>query len=182
MAYVCCTELLYRNEILGNDVVSFVDKTHYRESQGKSCCTRRYLVSFSFLQNAPKHLFSIWINFGSFGVRHVPEILKRERWGVAEWRILAASLSRFVEHWSDPLLNPSNLCLCLSNVKQMSIGLELGLTGGACDTSQDCWYLWSWRCWWRLHLEVNFLSLPVIFKKLWRLVRVIFFLAIKGRD
>jgi len=42
--------------------------------------------------------------------------------------------------------NPRNSCLCLSNVQQMSIGLELGLTGGACNTSQDCGYLWSWRC------------------------------------
>lgn len=38
--------------------------------------------------------------------------------------------------------NPSNSHLCLSNVKQMNVGQEFGLTGGTCTTSQDC-YLWS---------------------------------------
>lgn len=51
-----------------------------------------------------KAVISVWTNPASFGLRHVPEILKKER-GVAEWRVLALSLHPFVEHWSKPLLH-----------------------------------------------------------------------------
>lgn len=101
----CCTGTKYV------ETTWFLSLTKHvkRELWRKSWCNRCYLVSFSFLQSGPKQLFSIWINFGSFGMRRVPEILKREG-EVAEWRFLAASLRPSVERWSDPLLRDTVSC------------------------------------------------------------------------
>jgi len=87
VALSCCTGIKYL------ETMRFLSLTKHvkRESWRKSWCTHCYFVSFSLLQSGAKQLFSIWINFGCFGMRHVPEILKRER-RVAEWRFLAASL------------------------------------------------------------------------------------------
>lgn len=77
----CCMGMKYL------ETARFVSLTKHvkRELRRKSWCTHCYLVSFSLLQSGPKQLFSVWVDFRSFGMSNVPEILKRER-GVAEWK------------------------------------------------------------------------------------------------